>query len=55
MLQTGQTSSGAMGAFEDVVLFGNGRTLDMVCAPFLIGRFALFGVFGLAISRDLEG
>jgi len=55
MLQTGQRSSGSMGAFESVLLFGNGRMSAMVCEPFLIGCFALFGVFGLAICRDLEG
>ena len=55
MLQTGQRSSGSMGAFETVLLFGNWQMLAMVCEPFLIGCFALFGVFGLAICRDLEG
>jgi len=55
MLQTGQRSSGSMGAFETVLLFGNWQMLAMVCEPFLIGCVALFGTFGLAICRELEG
>jgi hypothetical protein len=36
-------------------LFANGRMLAMVCEPFAIGCVALFGTFGLAICRELEG
>jgi len=51
ILHRGQRSSGSMGAFESVSLVAIGRMLAMVCAPFLVCCFALFGTFGHADIR----